>query len=60
LFGCILFAGCTPTNPEPEIIDDCVIPEDCAVEEPAEEPAEENYDFMNDENLLSIYPELKN
>lgn len=33
----ILFTGCTPTNPEPEIIDDCVIPEDCAVEEPTEE-----------------------
>jgi len=37
LFGCFLFAWCNPANPEPEIIDDCIIPGDCANEEPNEE-----------------------
>jgi len=54
----ILFTGCF-NNQEPEIIDDCIIPGDCANEEPTEEPAEDVNDIMNDEKLLSLYPGIQ-
>lgn len=41
LFGCFLFAWCNFLNQEPEVIDDCIIPEDCAAEEPVVNETEE-------------------
>jgi hypothetical protein len=41
LFGSFLFAGCNFINQQPEVIDDCIIPEDCAADEPIVDDVED-------------------
>lgn len=49
LFGSFLFAGCNFINQQPEVIDDCIIPEDCAADEPIVD------DVENGKSLILVF-----